>query len=166
MLNYFVFLITMCTWTYCLFYLWLHNKLLIFYDLTECPVGYYGIHCLRPSRYPSYGINCQQDCSECGHVVRKLAVRSLVGWQLVNKLRVTQLRFYTCTDCQFNLTYRQREQFWHRCRIKYQNIIYCINLKRTEDSIHLVVICLHQQKQNNCLPFVSLINTIFVFILD
>lgn len=66
MLNYFVFRITMCTWTYCLFYLWLHNKLLIFYDLEECPVGNYGIHCLRPSKYPSYGINCQQDCSECG----------------------------------------------------------------------------------------------------
>lgn len=42
------------------------DLLLIFYDLADCPVGYYGRQCSRSCRYPSYGINCQQDCSECG----------------------------------------------------------------------------------------------------
>ncbi|XP_052711337.1 cell death abnormality protein 1-like [Crassostrea angulata] len=32
----------------------------------DCPVGYYGINCSRPCRYPNYGINCQYDCSSCG----------------------------------------------------------------------------------------------------
>nr|XP_022295171.1 uncharacterized protein LOC111105274 isoform X1 [Crassostrea virginica] len=31
----------------------------------DCPPGFYGIKCLSLCRYPNYGDNCQQDCSNC-----------------------------------------------------------------------------------------------------
>nr|XP_034335160.1 uncharacterized protein LOC117692166 isoform X2 [Crassostrea gigas] len=32
----------------------------------DCQIGYYGINCSSPCRYPNYGSGCQQECSLCG----------------------------------------------------------------------------------------------------
>lgn len=31
----------------------------------DCPLGFYGINCSSPCRYPNFGNRCQQDCSHC-----------------------------------------------------------------------------------------------------
>lgn len=31
----------------------------------DCPLGFYGINCSSPCRYPNFGKLCQQDCSHC-----------------------------------------------------------------------------------------------------
>lgn len=47
-------------------------------------------------------------------------------YELVNKLRVAQLRFYICTDFHYILSYLQKEQSGNRCKLNYQNTLYCI----------------------------------------
>nr|XP_034335161.1 uncharacterized protein LOC117692166 isoform X3 [Crassostrea gigas] len=35
-------------------------------ECIDCQIGYYGINCSSPCRYPNYGSGCQQECSLCG----------------------------------------------------------------------------------------------------
>nr|XP_022294905.1 uncharacterized protein LOC111105020 [Crassostrea virginica] len=51
----------------------------------DCPPGFYGIQCSSLCRYPNYGDNCQQDCSNCS----KQQCDSVFGCLLTGKEKDT-----------------------------------------------------------------------------
>ncbi|XP_078313953.1 uncharacterized protein LOC111105023 [Crassostrea virginica] len=44
-----------------------------------CPSGFYGKDCSLPYRYPNYGENCQQDCSNCSQQLCNSVVGCLLA---------------------------------------------------------------------------------------
>nr|XP_022295174.1 multiple epidermal growth factor-like domains protein 6 isoform X4 [Crassostrea virginica] len=54
----------------------------------DCPPGFYGIKCLSLCRYPNYGDNCQQDCSNCSEQQCDSVFGCLTGHMRQNALYV------------------------------------------------------------------------------
>lgn len=66
----------------------------------ECEAGFYGINCSTPCRYPNYGKDCQQECSDCGQE----KCNSTLGCLSSNVLTSKESRILTAVDKETTVT--------------------------------------------------------------
>uniref|UniRef100_A0A8W8MIT1 Uncharacterized protein n=1 Tax=Magallana gigas TaxID=29159 RepID=A0A8W8MIT1_MAGGI len=83
------------------------------HNCTDCPSGYYGSNCSNSCRYPSYGVDCQEECQcakkACDHVF------GCSSYELNEIIRLFSLSI--ATQCRYDKYYNTKI---HNCTGTYK----------------------------------------------